>query len=350
MSVTDRAFIKAYAPREASASSVPACHMPLGAQRAGKPVAPELCSATSQLADGQTVSFAAPQPTAAPLGTYGVSLSAPTAPGMPAASQEVASRAAATQPLSTFAGVVEVESVLTPALEVEEFLWPETCTELLLKAESSFDQWAAKLAQAAMNGQNVILLSGLTRHEGRTTALLCLARRLAQAGVRTALVDADFHKPGLADALGVEVTTGWDEVLVTGAPLQEALIVSRQDDLTLLPLSEHLGHSQQLADNLQVAVGLRALADQYDLVLVDAGPALGSGATAKILMQQLDEVNVVLMRNVQTTPAETLAEAEQQLAAANVRLLGVAETFCPPPSEAKQSCAVQRPADSFNAA
>jgi len=231
-----------------------------------------------------------------------------------------------------------------PALEVESFLWPDVCTELLAQAASSFDQWAAQLAQAAMNGHNVIMLSGLARHEGRTTALLCLARRLAKAGVRTALVDGDFQKPGLADALGIEVITGWDEVLATGAPLQEALVVSKQDDLTLLPLSDKIARPQQLVRNLQVAVGLRALAEQYDLVLVDAGPVLGSDATTPALLQQLDEVNVVLMHNVQTTSTETLAEAEQQLTASKVRLLGIAETFCPPASEA------ERQASSSNAA
>lgn len=291
MSVTNRAFIKAYAPCEPSASAVEA---------------------------RQAKFLAAPPVERAKLDA-----------GLELAADSLPRPSSAARPLSTFVPKVEVAETLAPALEVEAFLWPEVCNQLLEQAREAFGGWAGQMAAEARSGRRLILLSGATRGEGRTTALLCLARTLTQGGARTVVVDADFQKPGLAEALGVAVPTGWEDVLATGAPLQEALILSKQEQLTLLPLGDRVDRPQHLARSLQTPVGLRALAEHFDVVLVDAGPIYGGGATAGLLLQQLSDAGVLLTRNARAGD-DAARELENQLRAANIRLLGVAETFCPP--------------------
>ncbi len=306
MSVTDRAFIKAYSPRTQ--------REPLTAQAVARREMPDPAARR--------------EPLSALVPSNASNSSVPAAP--PVTPTEAAS--AAVQPLSSFVPEVQVQQGLVPALEVERFRWPEVCDELIKAAGKPFDGWAAKLTSTAMAGHNLILLCGMERCEGRTTALLCVAKRLAACGVRTVLVDADFQSPGLAEALGVMVTTGWEDVLAGGAPLEEALVVSPQDELTLLPLGDAPARPQALARSLQVPVGLRMLADQFDLVLIDAGPAAGAGSTAALLMQQVPDAGVVLVRNSQSAEPAAFDALTEQLQAAELRLLGVAETFCPPQS------------------
>jgi Mrp family chromosome partitioning ATPase len=299
MSTTNRAFIKAYAPREPSASAVETRQAKFLAA-AAKPSAPR-----AAFADGAALDAGLELTSASP---------------------------SAVRPLSAFVPEVEVAETLAPALEVESFLWPEICEQLLEQAGEAFGHWANQLIAEARSGRRLIMLSGATRGEGRTTALLCLARTLAQRGARTVVVDADFQKPGLAAALGVAAPAGWEDVLATGVPLEEVLILSNEEQLTLLPLGDQVEQPQHLARALQAPVGLRTLAEQFDVVLVDAGPVYGDGATAGLLLQQLSDASVILTRNARAGDGAASRELENQLRAVNIRLLVVAEMFCPPQS------------------
>ena len=72
----------------------------------------------------------------------------------------------------------------------------------------------------------MVMITGARRGEGRTTLALCLARCAAQAGVSTALVDADLKNPQLGSRLGMETPCGWLQVVAGKAPLSEAAVSS----------------------------------------------------------------------------------------------------------------------------
>ena len=57
----------------------------------------------------------------------------------------------------------------------------------------------------------VVAIAGSARESGVTTLTLSLARALAQAGKKVALVDANMDDPQLAERLGVSVCAGWDQ-------------------------------------------------------------------------------------------------------------------------------------------
>jgi Mrp family chromosome partitioning ATPase len=158
------------------------------------------------------------------------------------------------------------------ALEVDALRWPPV-VELLM------DQHARELAvlgdafkRCMDNGQRVIVIQSTSRGAGCTTVALALARLLAGEGYSVAIVDAEFRQPGLAVASGLVVDEGWERALASQSPIAESVIQSLQDALAvvpLVPLREEVLAGAEFPE--RVAAALRELAENFDVVLVDAG-------------------------------------------------------------------------------
>ena len=122
------------------------------------------------------------------------------------------------------------------------------------------------------NGHRVIVLQSTSRGAGCTTVAMAVARLLAGEGNSIALVDAAFRQPGLAAAAGLVIDEGWERTLAAQVPIAESVIQSLQDAIAivpLLPLREELLAAAVWPD--RVAAALRELAENFDIVLVDAG-------------------------------------------------------------------------------
>ncbi len=238
----------------------------------------------------------------------------------------------ASQPLSTFSTPAPDPTIVDfqPALEVDAFRWPETCDSLLSRADQEFSNLATQLLEDPAMQRQVIAVAGMRRGEGRTTALLCLAKQLTQRGIKTVLVDGDFVSPALGNLLGLAVEIGWEAVLAGSLPLAESLIESQQDGLALLPLAGSLPSAQTAAGSLQVAVSIGMLQQHYDRVLLDVGPVLESNSTALSLLEHLGNCGTLLLRHVQKSREDEVAEVAQRLSSVGAVLLGVAENFVRP--------------------
>ncbi len=179
---------------------------------------------------------------------------------------------------------------LRPGTTIASFQWPAVCRTLAQQCGRQLDRVTELLVAQAGAGRSLIAVIGLQRGRGATTITLCLAARLAGRGRRIILVDGNFTNPRLAPALEAVPTTGWQEVLLHGAPLADAVIRATDEQLDVLALG-----AQPPADALRLVAGLQAvvtagvLRHAYDLVLVDAG-AFFDPASQPIV--------VALMRNM----------------------------------------------------
>jgi Mrp family chromosome partitioning ATPase len=223
-----------------------------------------------------------------------------------------------------------VDESLEPALEVPSFPWPEEIDALLHRQPAHWDQLARELTGADVPTSNILAVTGSARGEGRTTTLLCLARALVRQGAKTVVVDADFSSPTLATQLGLGVRTGWEDAIRGSIPLCDAMILSEEDRLALLPLVGTDPNLAELAGHMQVAIHLRMLAEKYHTVLVDLGPVESPESPALRLLHGIGSAGVVLIDDQRGTDSIRKAEVTRRVRLSGVTILGMIENFASP--------------------
>jgi capsular exopolysaccharide synthesis family protein len=153
---------------------------------------------------------------------------------------------------------------------------------------------ASRIGRGEGAGRSV-LVTGPSPSEGKTTTAINLAASFALAGHRVILIEADFRRPTVGEALGVRPRVGIGKVLLGNVPLEEALIPAKPfgDNLRLLLVDRA---DDWLAEVLSLpAAG--ALLDEAerlaDYVVIDS-PPLTEVIDALPLAQQVDDVVLVV--------------------------------------------------------
>jgi capsular exopolysaccharide synthesis family protein len=143
-------------------------------------------------------------------------------------------------------------------------------------------------------GSRSVLVTGPSPSEGKTTTAINLASSFALAGNRVILIEADFRRPTVGEALRVRPEVGIGRVLLGTASLEEALVPAQPfgDDLRLLLVDRV---DEWLAEILSLpnARALLAEAERLaDYVVIDS-PPLTEVIDALPLAQQVDDVVIV---------------------------------------------------------
>jgi Mrp family chromosome partitioning ATPase len=244
----------------------------------------------------------------------------------PATEAEATEAATATRSTADAASEAKARRML-PLWEVDRFHWPKTCDKLLSAEGSYFAQAGDKLVAAVRDGLRVLAITGSRRGEGRTTLALCLARVAAQAGLQTAVMDADFARPQLASKIGLEIAHGWQDAALGKVPLSEAAVKSLADNVTALPLeSSSAGTRLSLADP-RVTATVRAAAATFELLILDLGP-IGPGEELAFPLGERCPLDAAIV--VRDLRFATLAESEaigHALSDAGIEAVGIAENF-----------------------
>jgi Mrp family chromosome partitioning ATPase len=219
-----------------------------------------------------------------------------------------------------------------PLLQVDRFVWPPVCNRLVSAASEQIDRFCETFVAANARGQKVLAIAGYRAGEGATTLLFCVARRLADRGLRIAIIDADPDAPQLARQFGLQIECGWETVLLGHLPLAEVVIESSDRQVALLPLCSPRGVGGKFPDNPSVAAEcIDTLAAQYDLVLVDLGPleqTAGGKAIPCGIGDHLDAA--VLVQDMRKTSTERLVEVQRNLRSAGIAHAGVVRNLVQP--------------------
>jgi Mrp family chromosome partitioning ATPase len=215
-----------------------------------------------------------------------------------------------------------------PALEVDALRWPLVCGNLLSLHADRFNRLADEVRREAVEGRRVVGITGIQRSEGRTTLALCLARQLAVGNTNVALVDADFASGKLAEHLGLGIERGWEAVLDDGETVWEVMIESVKDRLTVLPLVSKSADESIPSSSYRIAATLQELANQYEVLIVDAGPLVMESLTPHWLLKPGSGIDsLILAHDARRGDVSRLAAACLQIAEAGQRQLGIAEMF-----------------------
>ena len=193
------------------------------------------------------------------------------------------------------------------------------------------------LANSKRRGGKLLLVTGSSPSEGKTTTAINLAASLSSAGKRVILIEADLRRPAISRALGVEPRRGVVGVLIESMTIEEALIDG--DSLGLpnlhLLLAENEGGWISELFSLPTAIEMleraRLLAD---FVIVDS-PPLTDVVDALPLARNVDDVLVVVRPG--TTRLTKLTQLGELLAENGIRPMGFAVVGTSPPGRGEST-------------
>jgi capsular exopolysaccharide synthesis family protein len=171
-----------------------------------------------------------------------------------------------------------------------------------------------------------VVLTSASAEEGKSTTACNLAITLAQAGVRTILVEADLRRPRVADYMGLEGAVGLTSVLTGLATLDEALQPWGRNAMWVLASGPLPPNPSEILGSHQMSELLKTLEDRADVIVFDSPPLLPV-TDAAVLARQADGAVLVVRHG--KTRREQVTRALEALQGVDARLLGTVLNWAP---------------------
>jgi capsular exopolysaccharide synthesis family protein len=143
----------------------------------------------------------------------------------------------------------------------------------------------------------VVVVTSSGAEEGKTTTALGLAQAAASSRMRTLLIEADLHRPVLAERLGLNASPGLAEVLHDELPLDEVVQAApppvapangtdpRTAAVDVVTAGAGAAASFEFLGGEEFAALLAHARSVYDLVVIDTAPVLAVAETMQVAAQ-----------------------------------------------------------------
>ncbi len=158
--------------------------------------------------------------------------------------------------------------------------------------------------------------------EGKSLTAANLAVVMAQAGLRTVLIDADLRRPSQHRLFGVTNDFGLTNGLLQQDLAADGYIHSTEvENLRLVTSGQIPPNPTELLGSKRMQRLIHALRDQADMIILDSPPCLPL-ADAAVLARQVD--GVLLVVDAGSTRRDSATRAKEALERAGGKVLGVA--------------------------
>lgn len=177
-------------------------------------------------------------------------------------------------PVATAGSVVTEVPMDVAAWDVEDFRWPVVTNQMIVTGGLAIEGLLSAVMTQLPNGPRRLAVSGVGRIQGATSIAISIARWAVAAGQRTLLIDADVASPNLSGRLGLASDISWLNGINNELPVSELIIRSKKTNLCVMPLASSITRvtwPRFIFDNLGEL--LDPILSQFDLVIVDSGPA-----------------------------------------------------------------------------
>jgi capsular exopolysaccharide synthesis family protein len=174
-----------------------------------------------------------------------------------------------------------------------------------------------------------VMVTSASAKEGKSTVAWYLALSAAQAGVRTALLDADFHRATVSRRSGIAPIPGLSELL-SGQAAEQGVVQSwalngdtpgaGSSSLTVIAAGVTPPNPVELMESDRMAALIQRLRSEYDLVVIDT-PPISVLADAIPITKLVD--GVVVVGEVGRTTADEADRLRHQLSELGAPTLGV---------------------------
>jgi capsular exopolysaccharide synthesis family protein len=142
----------------------------------------------------------------------------------------------------------------------------------------------------------VVLITGAAPGEGKTTTLLQLGRRLADAGERTLLVDCDLRKAHLHTRLDVPREPGFTDYFLRPVEVKSLVRPTGFAHLSLIPVGALPPNPPALLAREELEAAFDLLRREFQWILVDS-PPVAAVTDALLLARQADSTVLVVQQN-----------------------------------------------------
>ncbi len=127
----------------------------------------------------------------------------------------------------------------------------------------------------AGGGLKVLLVTGCTPGEGKTTVTANLAVAFAQHSKRVLIIEADMRRPKLKHKMEFPGEVGLSNVLAGSCPVEDAIIRGLHvPTLDILPAGPRPPMPSEILGSAAFGELLKQLHARYDIILIDSPPAL----------------------------------------------------------------------------
>lgn len=174
------------------------------------------------------------------------------------------------------------------------------------------------LRTAAHRGASTLLVTSPAGPE-KTAVAANLAVALAQAGQRVVLVCADLRWPALPAMFGYDNRTGLTDVLEGLSDIDQVLLPTAVDGLTLLPAGPVSGDHAIFLHRPALREVIAVLGQRYDFVVVDSPPVLVGADTGSLA--ELTEM-LIVVADARHCSRNDVLEARRQLDHVTAKLIG----------------------------
>jgi capsular exopolysaccharide synthesis family protein len=141
---------------------------------------------------------------------------------------------------------------------------------------------------------NSLMITSATPGEGKSTVAMHLAMAHAQQEHKTLIIDCDLRRPSLERKLGMKAETGLSAVILNGVRWQDTVFsVPDNPNFFALLAGNSSRRSAELVGKVLPQI-LEEASAEYDLVVVDAPPALGFPEPLK-MATSVDAVAVIAL-------------------------------------------------------
>ncbi|GCL47065.1 GumC family protein [Microcystis aeruginosa] len=167
----------------------------------------------------------------------------------------------------------------------------------------------------------VVVVTSITGGEGKTATAYNLAIAAALAGRRTLLVEGDLRSLSKAEKIGVtpDPNSFREPLLYYGAKSKSIRLAPNIENLSILPSPGPQKQAAAIIESSELQLILKDSRGRFDLVIVDT-PSLSSCNDALLLEELAD--GIILVTRQAITRSSLLSEATDQLAEAEVKILG----------------------------
>src|SRR6266850_1432861 len=183
----------------------------------------------------------------------------------------------------------------------------------------------------------ILVVTSPTLQEGKTTTIVNLALTMAQNGQRTLLVGANLRRPSIHRFFGIEREPGLSDILVGNAvwrdcirtvadilmgrfEMEDVMAAPGLDNLHIIEAGPIPANPSELLSTSAMTEFLRAVAAEYDIVLIDTPPILPVTDSA-IVAGKAD--GVLLVYQAGKVGRLVLKRAKAHLEAARAQVWGV---------------------------
>jgi len=170
------------------------------------------------------------------------------------------------------------------------------------------------------SNSRTLLVTSPSQGDGKSTLVSNLAIAMAQAGMRTLVIDADLRRPSVNMIFQATGGPGLSAVLSGTATPEGAINGTTIDGLDLLPSGALPRNPAELLSSRALSDLLRKLAERYDRIIIDSPPVMPL-ADARSVAVVCDRTLLVLRS--ERTSRKSGEDACAALASVGAKLMGV---------------------------